>query len=114
VFEHNRHPFVVANKADAPATMKADIVGHSCYADQIILGAHLPAVEMGDVVAILEAGAYQESSASNFNAMPRPATVLVHGDQAEAIKRTESLDDIYGRDVIPDRLRAAPGGEARP
>jgi diaminopimelate decarboxylase len=107
VFEHNRHPFVVANKADAPNTMKADIVGHSCYADQIILGAHMPSVEMGDVVAILEAGAYQESSASNFNAMPRPATVLIHGDQAEAIKRTESLDDIYGRDSIPERLRTA-------
>ena len=106
VFEHNRHPFVVANKADAPNAIKADIVGHSCFADQIILGAHLPAVERGDLIAFLEAGAYQESSASNFNSLPRPATVLVNGDQAELIKRTESLDDIYGRDVVPDRLRA--------
>ena len=107
VLEKNRHPFVVANKGDAPNTMKADIVGHSCYADQIILGAHLPEVQMGDVVAILETGAYQESSASNFNAMPRPATVLVNGRGAELIKRTESLDDIYGRDIVPERLRAA-------
>lgn len=106
VFEHNRHPFVVANKADVANSIKADIVGHSCFADQIVLGAHLPEVERGDLIAFLEAGAYQESSASNFNCLPRPATVLVNGDQAELVKRTESLDDIYGRDVIPDRLRA--------
>ena len=49
VFEHNRHPFLVADKADAPTTMKADIVGHSCFADQIVLGAHLPDVDAGDV-----------------------------------------------------------------
>jgi len=113
VFEHNRHPFVVANKADAPNAIKADIVGHSCFADQIILGAHLPAVERGDLIAFLEAGAYQESSASNFNSLPRPATVLVNGDQAELIKRTESLDDIYGRDVVPDRLRAESPAKGR-
>jgi diaminopimelate decarboxylase len=105
VFEKNRHPFLVANKAEAPDTMLADIVGHSCYADQIILGATMPEVEMGDLVAILEAGAYQESSASNFNSLPRPATVLVNGDRAELIKGSETIDDIYGRDVIPDRLK---------
>lgn len=106
VFEHNRHPFLVANKADAPETMKADIVGHSCFADQIVLGAHLPETEAGDLIAILEAGAYQESSASNFNSLPRPATVLVSGDRAELIKRAETLDDVYGRDVVPERLTA--------
>jgi diaminopimelate decarboxylase len=113
VFEHNRHPFVVANKADQPDTMKADIVGHSCFADQIVLGAHLPAVERGDVIAFLEAGAYQESSASNFNSLCRPATVLVHGGDAEVIKAAESIAEVYGRDVIPDRLRRG-GKEARP
>ena len=113
VFEHNRHPFVVANKADQPDAMKADIVGHSCFADQIVLGAHLPAVERGDVIAFLEAGAYQESSASNFNSLPRPATVLVHGGDAEVIKAAETITEVYGRDAIPDRLRRA-GKEARP
>ena len=68
------------------ATLRADIVGHSCYADQIVLGARLPEVEAGDVIALLETGAYQESSASNFNALPRPATVLVSGAEAEVVK----------------------------
>ncbi len=104
VLEHNRHPFVFVSKPDAPAMQTADIVGHFCYADQIVLGARVPEVEDGDVVALLETGAYQESSASNFNSLPRPASVLVHGDQAELIKRAETIDDVYGRDVIPERL----------
>ncbi len=110
VLEHNRHPFVFASKPNAPATQTADIVGHSCYADQIVLGARVPEVEVGDVVAVLETGAYQESSASNFNSLPRPASVLVHADQAELIKRAETIDDVYGRDLIPERLRTEAAG----
>jgi diaminopimelate decarboxylase len=105
VLEHNRHPFVVADKADAEDEMLADIVGHSCYADLIVMGARLPAVEAGNLIAFLETGAYQESSASNFNALPRPATVLVNGSDAEMIKRSEAMDDVYARDRIPERLR---------
>jgi diaminopimelate decarboxylase len=117
VLEHNRHPFVVANRADAPPTMTADLVGQSCFADQIVLGAHVPEVEPGDVVALLETGAYQESSASNFNALPRPATVLVHDDEAEVIRRAETVDDVYARDSVPDRLgslASAPGHRRKP
>jgi diaminopimelate decarboxylase len=114
VFEHNRHPYVAAGKADQQATMRADLVGHSCFADQLVLGAELPEVVEGDVIAILETGAYQESSASNFNALPRPATVLVAGDQAEIVKRAETVDDVYGRDVVPERLdRTGVGPEPR-
>jgi diaminopimelate decarboxylase len=109
VFEHNRHPFVFVADPAAPAIQTADIVGHSCYADQIVLAARVPDVEAGDVVAFLETGAYQESSASNFNSLPRPASVLVHGDEAELIKRAETVDDVYGRDVVPARLLAAAG-----
>ena len=104
VFEHNRHLFVVADKVNAPATLMADFVGHSCFADQIVLGARLPEVEPGDVIALLETGAYQESSASNFNALPRPASVLVTGTKAKIIKRAETVEDVYARDVVPQRV----------
>jgi diaminopimelate decarboxylase len=105
VLEHNRHPFVLVKDPEAPAVQTADIVGHSCYADQIVLGARVPDVEDGDVLALLETGAYQESSASNFNSLPRPASVLVHGTDAELIKRAETVADVYGRDIVPDRLK---------
>jgi diaminopimelate decarboxylase len=113
VLEHNRHPVVVANRVDAPTTMSADVVGHSCYADQIVLGAPLPTVEAGDVIAFLETGAYQESSASNFNALPRPATVLVRGSDADVVKTAETTEDVYHRDRIPGRLGTPPASEAR-
>ncbi|HEX6497965.1 MAG TPA: hypothetical protein VF054_02925 [Micromonosporaceae bacterium] len=106
VFEHNRHPVLVADRADAPAVLTADVVGHSCFADMIVPAARLPEVDAGDVVAFLETGAYQEISASNFNALPRPATVLVDGDVAEIVKRAETVDDVWSRDIVPERLRA--------
>ena len=109
VLEHNRHPYVLANRADAARTLAADIVGHSCFADIIVLGAHVPEeTAPGDVVAFLETGAYQESSASNFNALPRPASILVHGGEAEVIKRAETIDDVWARDVVPERVRTRP------
>jgi diaminopimelate decarboxylase len=67
----------------------------------------LPELDEGDVLAFLDTGAYQDASASNFNALPRPATVLVHGDEAELIKRAETIDDVFGRDTIPARLVGA-------
>lgn len=109
-FERSRYPYVVAGRADAPPTMTADIVGHSCFADIIDLGARLPEVEPGDVIAFLETGAYQESSTSNFNALPRPGSVLVNGRDAELVKRPETIEDVWSRDVVPERLAT----EARP
>jgi diaminopimelate decarboxylase len=107
-FEHNRYPYLVANRPNAPRTLKADIVGHSCFEDILILGGRVPEVEPGDVIAFLDAGAYQEASASNFNALPRPASVLVHGGEAELVKRAETLEDVWARDVVPDRVRTEP------
>lgn len=106
VFEHNRYPVVVADRADAPATTTTDVVGHSCFGDILVPGARLPRVGPGDVIALLETGAYQESSASNFNALPRPGTVLVSGTEVDVIRRAETDDDVWARDIVPARLNA--------
>jgi diaminopimelate decarboxylase len=103
-FEHHLHDHLVATRVGAPATMVADVTGRSCYADRLLGAVRLPAVEVGDVLALLDTGAYQEASCSNFNAMPRPGTVLVRGDQAFPIKRAETLDDVLAREVVPDHL----------
>jgi diaminopimelate decarboxylase len=112
-FEHSRFPYIVANRADAPRTLPADIVGHSCFADIINMGARLPEVEPGDVIAFLETGAYQESSSSNFNALPRPGSLLVHEGDVEVIKRAETVEDVWARDEVPGRLRAQPRAAKR-
>ena len=55
----------------------------------------------------METGAYQEASAANFNGLPRPATVLVCGTTAEVVKRRATMEDVLGRDLVPERLQAA-------
>ena len=105
VYEFNFHEFKVANKVNAPTRHVADIVGHSCYADRISPLVKVPDMEEGDVIAFLDMGAYQEVSASNFNALPRPGVVLVKDDQAEVIKVAETIEDVYQRDRLPSWLK---------
>jgi diaminopimelate decarboxylase len=105
LIEHNRWTVVVAGRADEPESQTADVVGMSCGFDVIAGSVGLPEIAVGDVVAILDTGAYQDAASSNFNALPRPATVLVHGDEAEVVKRAETVDDVFRRDIVPERLR---------
>jgi diaminopimelate decarboxylase len=103
-YEHHLHHYLFANKADAALTGKADIIGRSCYGDRLLGAVAVPDVGVGDLLALLDIGAYQEVSCSNFNAMPRPAAVLVTGDQAAVIRRRETEEDIFRRDVVPPHL----------
>jgi catechol 2,3-dioxygenase-like lactoylglutathione lyase family enzyme len=107
LLEHNRWSILSTARAGAPAAAVADVVGRSCTFDVIAGDAELPAIEAGEVLAVLDTGAYQDAGASNFNAMPRPATVLVHGAEAEVVRRAETVEDVFARDAVPARL----GGE---
>lgn len=107
LIEHNRWDIVVASRPDATPTGPADIVGISCGFDLMVPSEPLPELDDGEVLAFLDTGAYQDASAANFNALPRPATVLVRGSEAEIVKRAETIDDVFARDVVPTRL----GGE---
>lgn len=113
LIERNRWTALVAESAEAPPTQTADIVGISCGFDVIIPDARLPPVREGDHVVFLDTGAYQDATAANFNAMPRPATVLVNGGGAELIKRAETIEDVFRRDIVPPRLLVAPDRGSR-
>jgi diaminopimelate decarboxylase len=108
LIERNRWIPLVVENAAARATTTVDIVGISCGFDVIVPDAQLPPVREGDHIAFLDTGAYQDATAANFNAMPRPATVLVNGGEAEVIKRAETIEEVFRRDIVPDRLRASP------
>ncbi|MDH3366878.1 MAG: diaminopimelate decarboxylase, partial [Gemmatimonadota bacterium] len=103
-YEHHLHDYVFANKTDAPLEDKADIIGRSCFGDRLMPLVRIPQVEVGDLLALLDTGAYQEVSTSNFNALPRPATALVTGDRAVIIRRAETETDVLCRDVLPEHL----------
>jgi diaminopimelate decarboxylase len=102
--ERNRWTVCVAGRAADRATTVADVVGISCNFDVIVPAANLPQVSLGDVLAFIDTGAYQDANATNFNALPRPATVLVTGDRSEIVKRAETIEDVFRRDVVPERL----------
>ena len=110
--EHNRWTCLAAGHADDPAVVTADVTGRTCALDVIVADAELPEVRPGDVLAFLDTGAYQDAGASNFNALPRPGTVLVTGGEAEVIKRHETLEDVFARDVVPTRLGGPEGWRA--
>ena len=110
--EHNRWRCLPVMNAAAEATITADVTGRTCALDVIVPDAELPPVKAGEVLAFLDTGAYQDATATNFNALPRPGTALVTGDRAELIRRHETLEDVFGRDLIPERLRGEPDATA--
>jgi diaminopimelate decarboxylase len=78
----------------------ADIVGPVCETgDFFARDRELAQVQPGDLVALLDAGAYGQSLASNYNSRPRPAEVLVEGKRARLIRRRENLSDMLTTEI---------------
>ena len=64
----------------------------------------MPPFKSGDLVAIMSAGAYGFSMASNYNSRPRPAEVMVKGKLSSIIRQRETYDDLISREEIPKFL----------
>jgi diaminopimelate decarboxylase len=78
-----------------------DVVGPICESGDFF--AHdrkLAPVEPGDLVAILDAGAYGMAQSSNYNTRLRPAEVLVEGAKARLIRRRETMADLLGPEMV--------------
>jgi diaminopimelate decarboxylase len=90
-----RYTAVLANRADeAPAGAYA-IAGKHCESgDVLIERVELPEPQRGDVLAVPVTGAYTLAMSSTYNAVPRPAAVLVGDGAARLIRRRETVDDL--------------------
>jgi diaminopimelate decarboxylase len=88
-------------RATAPRTAKARIVGKHCESgDILVLDAPVPAdVKVGDLMVMPVTGAYGYTMASNYNKVPRPAIVFVSNGVARIVTRRETLDDLVRLDV---------------
>ena len=76
-------------------TFTADVVGPLCETgDFLAQDRPMPNVQPGDLLSIMTAGAYGYVLASNYNTRPRPAEVLIDGDQASLIRHRERLEDL--------------------
>ena len=79
---------------------KVDVVGPICESgDYLAKDRYLPALKRGDLVAIYSAGAYGMSMASNYNARPRAAEVLVDGDTYSVIRKRETYADLVRNEI---------------
>ena len=88
---------VVRNPLAKPGIV--DVVGPVCETgDFFARDREMPEVKEGDLVAILDAGAYGMSLSSNYNSRPRPAEVLAEGKRARLIRRRETIRDL----VLPE------------
>ena len=70
------------------------VVGYICETDTFALDRKLNEIREGDVLAILNAGAYGYTMSNNYNSRLRPAEVLIDGGMTKLIRRRETLGDI--------------------
>jgi diaminopimelate decarboxylase len=78
-----------------------DVVGPVCESgDFFARDRKLAPIEPGDLLALLDAGAYGMSQASNYNTRPRAAEVLVEGARARLIRRRETLADLLAMEIV--------------
>jgi diaminopimelate decarboxylase len=88
---------IVPVRPRAGKSRMVDVVGPVCESgDFFARDRKLAPVEPGDLVALLEAGAYGMAQSSNYNTRPRPAEVLVEGKKARLIRRRETMADLLG------------------
>jgi diaminopimelate decarboxylase len=86
---------VMSDQSEPAKSETVDIVGPVCETgDFFARDRALPSVEEGDLLAILDAGAYGMALSSNYNTRPRPAEVLVSGKSAKVIRRREKVSDL--------------------
>jgi diaminopimelate decarboxylase len=89
------HEIVAVKHRRSSRKMVADVVGPVCETgDFFARDRELPPLQQGDLVAILDAGAYGMSLASNYNSRPRPAEVLVNGRTSRLTRRRETIEDM--------------------
>ena len=84
-----------------------DVVGPVCESgDFLAQGRTLPAVKAGDLLAVMSAGAYGFTMASNYNSRPRVPEILVKGGESFVIRDRETFDDLVRGERIPAFLEA--------
>jgi diaminopimelate decarboxylase len=95
--EHQIVPVV----SGGPDVEVVDIVGPVCESgDFFARGREVPVVPEGELLAILDTGAYGMALASNYNTRPRAAEVLVEGKSAKVVRRRETVEDLLRSESV--------------
>jgi diaminopimelate decarboxylase len=83
-------------------TMVADVVGPICETgDFLARDRELKRCAPGDLLAVMSAGAYGFSMASNYNSRPRAAEVMVKGSEFAVVRQRETIEDLVRGESVP-------------
>lgn len=93
-----KYETVLANDPQRKASQEFHVAGKYCESGDILADAKLPLLKVGDILAMLDTGAYGYSMASNYNRNPRPAVVFAEDGKAQVVIRRESLEDLVHLD----------------
>ncbi|MEM2994865.1 MAG: diaminopimelate decarboxylase [Candidatus Bathyarchaeia archaeon] len=100
------HHILVANKLEAESTETYDVVGPLCESGDVLAKQRpLPKISEGDLLAVLNAGAYGFSMSSQYNSRPRSAEVLVKNSQYTLIRERETLQDLIRKQRMAEWLK---------
>ncbi len=95
------HEIVPVMQVAGAAAETVDVVGPVCESgDFFARDRELPELEQGDLLALLDAGAYGLSLSSNYNTRLRPAEVLVTGGEAKLIRRRETYEELFAPEMV--------------
>ncbi|NND35159.1 MAG: diaminopimelate decarboxylase, partial [Saprospiraceae bacterium] len=94
------HEIFLCNDISRPKEQNMTINGPGCFAsDQVYRNVRMPEIDKGEIIAVMDSGAYFTSWESSFG-FPRPAIAMVKDGLAHLIRRRESLLEMSERDVI--------------
>ena len=95
------HPILVANKLDAADKETFDVAGPVCESgDLLAKDRKMPAIAEGDILAVLNVGAYGFSMSSQYNSRPRAAEVMIQGGKSIIVREREQLKDLITNQKI--------------
>ncbi len=94
------HEVVLANNVARPTVERVRLVGPVCFASNwIYRNKVMPVLKPGDVIAVMDSGAYFLALEANFG-FPRTAVVMVSDGQAHVVRRRETFEEMASRDLF--------------
>ena len=91
----SQYTALLADRPMAEPNETVTVAGKHCESGDVLLkDLALPPATAGDVLVVFATGAYNASMGSNYNRIPRPATVLVAEGSAELVQRREQPDTL--------------------
>ncbi len=104
-YQSNYSACLVTNPLNNNSQNTYTVAGKHCESGDVLFKElELADCRTGDLICVFGTGAYNNSMSSNYNRIPRPATILVFDGGAEIIQKRESPHDLLRYDVLPDRF----------